>query len=119
MNILFCLGLFLCIIHEVVKIFKKDYVFIKWCEYKLLKGDEEGRANFIKSNPGFMRVVRLDEFEFIMLLVGCIFFFSQIKWFLSVLILGFSHLQRVGPWFVVIDNLITIVCLSFAIINLL
>lgn len=119
MNILFCLGLFLCIIHEVIKIFKKDYVFTKWCEYRLLKNDEEDRVNFIESNPGFMRIVRLDVFESIMLFIGCIFFFSQIKWFLSVIILSISHLQRVGPWFVVIDSIITIVCLSFATINLL
>ena len=99
MKTIFYIFIVIMILHESRKIFWADFIYNSALEVK----------NKIKPSKEYIKIIGMDLLEWIVLIFGL--FYLEYSWpfFLGIIILSISGIQKINPLFVKIDSGLTVI----------
>ena len=100
-------------LYEIAKLFrsKTQYRHVKVFQ----RLDKTSKRWYLMAHPWFHVALFMDTLGLLLLGIGL--FSSQWVCFLVVLAMSFSRIQKLGVWAIFLDNLVTVIIYTFAILN--
>ena len=99
MKNIFYIFIVIMILHESRKIFWADFIYNSDLEIK----------NKIKPSKEYLKIIGIDLLEWIVLVFGLFYLENSWPFFLGIIILSISGIQRINPLFVKIDSGLTVI----------
>lgn len=100
-------------LYELAKLFrcKSLYQHVKVFQ----KLDKTAKSWYLMAHPWLHVALFMDTIGLLLLGIGL--FSSQWIYFLVVLVMSFSQIQKLGEWAIFLDSLVTVIIYTFAILN--